>query len=62
MTHDPDKKLSNFARSLFGLNTKTLENCRKRMSPLLFLSPADAPERKEMGPRHGGSGGGARSR
>ena len=30
----------------------------KRMSPLLFLSPADALERKERGPRRGGSGGG----
>ena len=33
------------------------------MGPLPFLSLADAPERKkERGPRHDGSGGGARSR
>jgi len=43
----------------FGLNTKTLENCGKRMDPLPFLASADAPERKERGPRRDGSGGGA---
>jgi len=30
----------------------------ERMSPLLFSSPADTPEKKERGPSLGGGGGG----
>jgi hypothetical protein len=41
---------------------KTLENFEKRMGSLPFFSPADAPERKERGPRRDDSGGGARSK
>jgi len=53
----------NFAGNLFGLNPKTSENYEKKMGPLQFFSPADAPERKkERGPRRDDSGGGARSR
>jgi len=41
----------NFAGNLFGLNPKTSENYGKKMGPLQFFSPADAPERKkERGP------------
>ena len=61
--HDPDQKSSDFVGNLFGLNPKTSENYGKRMGDLQFLSPVDALERKkERGPRHDGSGGGARSR
>ena len=50
------EKSSDFAKKSFELNTKTHENCEKRMGPLPFFSPADAPEREERGPRHGGGG------
>ena len=38
---------------LFGLNPKQLKKNQeiKEMGPLTFLSPVDAPERKERGPR-----------
>jgi hypothetical protein len=53
------------SKDLFGLNPKQLDikNMGKRMGPLPFWSPANAPERKkERGPRCDGGGGSSEER